>query len=96
VQRFQSQIPLPDKLATRVANCQHDSGRTVTYSEIILGRDLLSGELDFCWDILASLVKHRVADWPRPVKSGGLNGSMQHLLEVFVVGVYEADFVREG
>jgi hypothetical protein len=33
--------------------------------------------------------------WPSPDKPGGLNGSMQHLLEVFLLGVYEADFVRE-
>ena len=26
---------------------------------------------------------------------GGLNGSVQHLLKFFLLGVYEADFVRE-
>jgi len=31
---------------------------------------------------------------PSPVKSGDLNGSMQHLLTVFINAVYEADFVR--
>jgi hypothetical protein len=28
-------------------------------------------------------------------KSSGLNGSMQHLLEVYLVGVFEAKFLRE-
>jgi hypothetical protein len=31
----------------------------------------------------------------QPDKRGGLNGSMQHLVEVFVVTVCEADLVRE-
>ena len=31
---------------------------------------------------------------PRPEKFGDLNGSMQHLLTVFINAVYEADFVR--
>jgi hypothetical protein len=35
------------------------------------------------------------ADQISPEKRGGLNGLMQHLLEVFLLGVYEADFVRE-
>jgi hypothetical protein len=30
-----------------------------------------------------------------PDKRGGLSGSMQHLLEVFVAKVCEVDFVRE-
>ena len=31
---------------------------------------------------------------PHSDKPGGLNGSLQHPLNVFVIGVYKADFVR--
>lgn len=31
---------------------------------------------------------------PHDDKTGGLKGSLQHLLNVFIIGAYKADFVR--
>jgi protein-S-isoprenylcysteine O-methyltransferase Ste14 len=40
VQRSQWQIPLPSKPATRVANCQHDTGRIADYPEVEIMKNL--------------------------------------------------------
>jgi hypothetical protein len=34
-------------------------GQTVVYSEVVLGRDLPARELEICWEIPVSPVKHR-------------------------------------
>jgi hypothetical protein len=52
--------------------------------EVVLGRHLLAGESGFSWEIPASHMKHRNAGRPHPDKSGGLNGSLQHELEVYL------------
>ena len=41
----------------------------VAYSEVILGRDLLAGELDICWEIPAPSAKHSIAGPPHPDES---------------------------
>jgi hypothetical protein len=37
-----------------------------------------------------------LGNFPPPGNADGLNGSMQHLLNVFIVGEYKADFVHAG
>jgi hypothetical protein len=73
----------------------HDSGRIVGYPEVISERHLLAGESDFSWEIPASHVKLRIAVRPSPVKSGGLNGSLQHSLRPFIDRVHKAYSVHE-
>jgi hypothetical protein len=46
-----------------------NSSRVIGYSEVILGRHLLAGEVEFSWEIPASRVKHRIAVQPSPVKA---------------------------
>ena len=72
----------PDRIWTR--RCAL-SVRIVAKSEVILGRDLLAGELEICCEIPASIVKHRIAGRLHHVKSGGLKGSMQHPPAVYLL-----------
>jgi hypothetical protein len=44
----------------------------VPCSEDILGRDLLAGELEICWEIPASPVNHRIAGRPPPDKPSAM------------------------
>ena len=62
----------------------YSSGRIIANPEVILRRDLIAGEFEICREIPAPPVKHHIAGRPHPEKSGGLNGSMQHLLKVFL------------
>ncbi len=60
-----------------------DNFRIVAYSEVILGRDLLAGEFEICWEIPATLLKHRIAGRPSPEKSSP---------KKVALGAYEGEF----
>jgi hypothetical protein len=46
------------------------------------------------WESGPMWLSHARGKKPHSDKTGDLNGSMQHLLTVFINAVYEADFVR--
>ena len=71
------------------------NARLVGHTEVIPERHSLAAESEFSSEIAASNARHRIALRPSPVKSGGLNGSMQHSPEVLSAGVSVAKFVRE-